>query len=143
MFVMQKQFIDSYEFTSLQTKRPNNTGAREFKKLISFPKIHNRWLFLQRAPFLFNSIFFKMQKLKKTKPSKEMLAEIKAELQTLNPELKRLKVKCLYANGRVTAHASIGTRRINVKSNLSNIIDKFVHQYNERYPTAFLNLNSI
>lgn len=86
---------------------------------------------------------FIMQNRRSASPTKEQLAEIKAELQTLNPELKRLKVKKFYNKGRVTAHADLGSRRIHVRSSLSNIIDKFIEQYNERYPTAFTNLNTI
>lgn len=99
---------------------------------------------LQRAPLLFNQILFTMQnRKKKTAPSKEVLAEIKAELQALNPKLKSLKVKKFYNRGRVTAHADLGSRRIHVRSSLDTIIDKFIEQYNERYPTAFININTI
>lgn len=143
MFVVRNQFSINNECNSLQTKSLNNKGTREFKKLISFPVLHCTRLVSQRVPLLFNQIFFKMRNQKREKPSKEQLAEIKAELQTLNPELKRLKVKKFYNKGRVTAHADLGSRRIHVRSSLSNIIDKFIEQYNERYPTAFTNLNTI
>ncbi len=142
MFVMQNKLNSNNEFHSLQTKSLYKMGAREFKKLNSFP-IHCIRFVLQRAPLLFNQIFFKMQNSKKkTAPSKEVLEEIKAELQTLNPELKRLRVKKFYNKGRVTAHANLGGRRIHVRSSISNIIDKFIEQYNDRYPTAFNHLNT-
>lgn len=143
MFVVRNQHSLTNESNSLQTKSLNNKGTREFKKLISFPILHCTRLVSQRVPLLFNQIFFKMRNLKKTKPNKEQLAEIRTELQTLNPLLKRLKVKPFYNTGRVIAHASIGKRRIRVTGSLLNIMDKFIAEYQDRLPTAFTNLNTI
>jgi hypothetical protein len=142
MFVVQNQFIKNGANSNFKSKEPKDKGAREFRKLISFLSFRDR-LVLQRAPLFINQIFFKMQNHKREKSSKEQLAEIKAELQALNPELKRLKVKKFYNQGRVIAHAHLGNRRIHVKSSLNNIVDKFIAQYNERYPTAFSNFNTI
>lgn len=74
---------------------------------------------------------------KKKTPSKEVLAEIKAELQELYPKLKRLKVKAYYTNGRVRAQASLGCRRIYVRGNVSNVAERFCAQYDERVESAF------
>lgn len=143
MFVVQNESINYGTIHLLQTKSLYKKGAREFKKLNSFLLFHNRFV-LQRAPLFINQIFSKMQNGKKrTAPSKEVLAEIKTELQALNPHLKRLKVKKFDNKGRVTAHAYLGRRRIHVRSSINRIIDKFIEQYNERYPTAFKNLNTI
>ncbi|MGH1338998.1 MAG: hypothetical protein ACRBFS_22975 [Aureispira sp.] len=76
-------------------------------------------------------------------PNKKALRLIKQELQSLNPNLKRLKVKRFYNQGRVTAHADLGSRRIHVRGNLKNISERFITQYNERFPSAFTHLNTI
>lgn len=63
MFATQKKFINSgaYQFES---KEPQERGAGEFWKLISYPSLRDRF-FLQPAPFFFNQILFKMQKSKR------------------------------------------------------------------------------
>lgn len=65
MFVVQIRLIQiSYgAIHPLQVKSLNDKGAREFKKLISFPSFHD-WLGLQRAPF-FNFIKFSNMQTKK------------------------------------------------------------------------------
>lgn len=144
MFVVQNQFNIHNESNSLQTKSLYKTGARELKKLNSFPVLHCIRLVLQRAPILFNSIFFKMQNLKKNqKPSSEDLCAIKQELESLDPNLKRLKVKPYFTKGKINAHADLGHRRIYVRGNVYNVIAKFILQYQERYPTACFNTNTI
>ena len=78
-----------------------------------------------------------MQKRKKKRIGKAELAEIKAELQQLHPELKRLKVKSYPGGNRVRAFASIGKRRVYVRGHIKAIIERFTDQFHERLPTAF------
>ncbi|KAB8156165.1 hypothetical protein EZY14_002800 [Kordia sp. TARA_039_SRF] len=80
---------------------------------------------------------------KKRRPTKEQLAIIKSELQALNPAITHLKVKKFYNQGKVTAHANLGRRRIHVRSSVSTIANRFIQQYNDRYPTAFPNISNI
>lgn len=95
--------------------------------------------FCSDLPYFIHLIIFKMQKrrIDAKAPSKKLLRKIKSDLQLLNPKLKRLKVKQYYNKGKVVAHADLGKRRIHVKGNKENILEKFISQYKERVITAF------
>lgn len=73
----------------------------------------------------------------KKAPSKEELRKLKVQLQALHPELKKLKVKKYYNQGKVRAFASIGTRRVHVRTTAAKIVGAFTAQFLERLPTAF------
>ena len=67
---------------------------------------------------------------------KQVLNEIKTQLQTDFLLLKKLKVRKFYNTGRIIATAKIGVRKIRVTGSRFNIMDKFIAEYQDRYYTA-------
>lgn len=141
MFVVQNLINITNDGCPLQTKSPNNMGAREFKKLNSFHDYHVVMLVLQRAPLLFIQNLFEMQnqQKRKNKPSVEQLAEIHNQLRTLHPNLKAIKVKRFYTHGRIIARAKLGHRQIKVNAHIHQVIERFVAQLEEKLPTSIFN----
>lgn len=90
---------------------------------------------MQRPAYFIHFKYFFMHNQKSKKPTRTELAQIKAELLALNPHFRKLKVKPYFRIA--SAYASIGRRRVHVRGNVHNIVERFTQQYLERLPTAF------
>lgn len=126
-FAVQKQF-NFYEISNPKIRKsPNDTGAREFWKLIFFLSEFSVGLFLQRAPSFSNSKFYFMQKRKKEVVA-QLRNEIRAEVIEQFPNIKRLRVSCYFNQGRLRIQGYIGKRRVYIIA-----YNDFVNKFRERY----------
>lgn len=120
IFAVHNFFINGIKIRSLSQRLGRQVGGSPILIL----RFHYRGLCID-LPYFSIFKFFKMHNPKNTKPTHEQLVAIAEHIQSLHPELRKIRVKRYYDRGRLRARACLGNRQLRVFGDIATLPQRF------------------